>query len=254
MKTYCTLPAAAAAEAEEPLSREVKVNAKTILGGVAATAFVLGMMAAAAARSSSSVGASQLSLVDHITALSDDPIYDQHDGGKSPKDIPPEKWHKIRLARKHFSWGGDVCLGVDPFSESGRSGGHVTTEIGPGDLGWDDDLPDHTLVLVDCRGAPSFLWYYINDVWKLTYNGLCLEADDFYYLDGDGFSFKPCADTAAQHVAYYGNENQKFHASLSHYEQGDCLVVTSGLGLGRHVERAACDDDDPDIYSDWIME
>ena len=58
MKTYCTIPAAAAsAEAEEPLSREVKVNAKTILGGVAATAFVLGMMAATAARSSSPVGA-----------------------------------------------------------------------------------------------------------------------------------------------------------------------------------------------------
>ena len=114
MQTYCTIPAAASAEAVEPLSREVKVNAKTILGGVAATAFVLGMMAATAVRSSSPVGAtSQL-----------DVIYDKHDGGKSPKDIPAEKWHKIRLARKHFSWGGDVCLGVDPFSESGRSGGH----------------------------------------------------------------------------------------------------------------------------------
>ena len=53
MKTYCTIPAAGSAEAEEPLSREVKVNAKTILGGVAATAFVLGMMAATAVRSSS---------------------------------------------------------------------------------------------------------------------------------------------------------------------------------------------------------
>ena len=115
MKTYCTIPAAAAAEAEEPLSREVKVNAKTILGGVAATAFVLGMMAATAVRSSSPVGApSQLSLVDHIFALSDDPIYDKDDdGGKSPKDIPAEKWHKIRLARKHFPWGDDVCLSPD---------------------------------------------------------------------------------------------------------------------------------------------
>ena len=53
MQAYCTIPAAASAEAEEPLSREVKVNAKTILGGVAATAFVLGMMAATAVRSSS---------------------------------------------------------------------------------------------------------------------------------------------------------------------------------------------------------
>ena len=122
MQAYCTIPAAASAEAEEPLSREVKVNAKTILGGVAATAFVLGMMAATAVRSSSPVGApSQLSLVDHIFALSDDPIYgswslsdDKHDdGGKSPKDIPAEKWHKIRLARKHFSWGDDVCLSPD---------------------------------------------------------------------------------------------------------------------------------------------
>ena len=67
MKAYCTIPAAASAEAEESLSREVKVNAKTLLGGVAATAFVLGMMAATAARSSSPVGArSQLSVVDHI--------------------------------------------------------------------------------------------------------------------------------------------------------------------------------------------
>ena len=57
MQAYCTIPAAASAEAEEPLSREVKVNAKTILGGVAVTAFVLGMMAATAARSSSPVGA-----------------------------------------------------------------------------------------------------------------------------------------------------------------------------------------------------
>ena len=62
MQAYCTISAAASAEAEEPLSREVKVNAKTILGGVAVTAFVLGMMAATAARSSSPVGASQLSL------------------------------------------------------------------------------------------------------------------------------------------------------------------------------------------------
>ena len=69
-----------------------------------------------------------------------------------------------------------------------------------------------------------------------------------------GFSFKPCADTPAQHVGYYGNENQKLHASLYDEKKGDCIVVPSGLDLGKYVERGACDDDDPDIYSDWLME
>ena len=54
--TMNTVPAADV-EAETPLlQRDVKMNAKTLVGGAAAAAFVLGMLAATAATSSKPAG------------------------------------------------------------------------------------------------------------------------------------------------------------------------------------------------------
>ena len=49
MATYNTLPVSADVEADKPLlSRDIKVNAKTLIGGAAIAAFVLGALAARA--------------------------------------------------------------------------------------------------------------------------------------------------------------------------------------------------------------
>ena len=49
MATYNTLPVSADVEADKPLlSRDIKVNAKTLIGGAAIAAFVLGALAATA--------------------------------------------------------------------------------------------------------------------------------------------------------------------------------------------------------------
>ena len=53
MATYSTMPAADVESDDTPLlSRDVKINAKTLLGGAAAAAFILGMLAATAVTSS----------------------------------------------------------------------------------------------------------------------------------------------------------------------------------------------------------
>ena len=51
-----------------------------------------------------------------------------------------------------------------------------------------------------------------------------------------------------------GDENRKLHASYDHYEDGDCIVTTKGLGVGKFVESHPCRDDDSGVYSNWLME
>ena len=56
MATYNTLPVSADVEADKPLlSRDIKVNAKTLIGGAAIAAFVLGALAATAVSTTPSI-------------------------------------------------------------------------------------------------------------------------------------------------------------------------------------------------------
>ena len=56
MATYNTLPVSADVEADKPLlSRDIKVNAKTLIGGAAVAAFVLGALAATAVSTTPSI-------------------------------------------------------------------------------------------------------------------------------------------------------------------------------------------------------
>jgi len=175
-KTYSTIPSADA-QAEEPvLSRDIKVNAKTILAGALAAAFVLGALAAVAVGGGSATPAYELASLRPST------------------HTWPES--RFRLDGKHFPNGNEVCLGVAEDCH-GRQ------------CHW-------KLALVDCYDDPTFLWNEIHDQWVLTYDGLCVESERF--SDGGEFYLKPCADTPAQKVGYYGEEGENLHLGYGHYK------------------------------------
>ena len=95
----------------------------------------------------------------------------------------------------------------------------------------------------------------------LAYNGLCvtgqISADSAAWAQDSGpyFALWECIGSPDQYVGYYGNENEKLHASLSHWDNGDCIGVRANLHVGKLVERFDCAwDEDHHVYSNWHME
>lgn len=229
MSTYATVP-----EVGEQSSKPSTLGFKKVVAGAAVATFLLGSLAAVVVAGGSAPPVYELSSID-----------EWH-----------KQKHKIKLHGKKFPNGDNVCLGF---------------EHDPDYQLRDQELIGSKLLIMECRNAPAFLWSRSvspGDVWKLTYNNLCVTghvSPDFPgTLDSSPyFALMYCVDTPDQYVGYYGNENDKLHASLSHWDNGDCIGVRATvrpdggneLHVGKLVERFECPSGEyRHVYTDWHME
>ena len=229
MSTYATVP-----EVGEQSSKPSTIGFKKVVAGAAVAAFLLASLAAVA-----------------VAGGSAPPVYELSSNEKLREN--PHK-HKIKLHGKKFPNGDNVCLGFEGYPDYQDD-----------DMPYDqDDLIGSKLLIMECRNAPLFLWsrsVFPGDVWKLTYSGLCvtgqISADSAAWAQDSGpyFALWECIGSPDQYVGYYGNENEKLHASLSHWDNGDCIGVRANLHVGKLVERFDCAwDEDHHVYSNWHME